>query len=270
MKKRLLLIMFLVSGLGFSQIKLKTYANKIEKGYEFLADNDEYCPVSIKVDFTLNNMESSEGNNKVFVVPARTKGFLLSKLTYVKRGRYGYGSKTRFNYGNHFNSKADTSFVYNLPFEKDRLFKLYQGYNGSFSHQNENSLDFTMPINTDIYAARDGVVVKVVENNNKTCPTKECVKYNNLILIYHSDGTFSEYVHLKQNGALVNVGDKVKKGQLIGKSGNVGFSTGPHLHFVVFNQKIGGRETLKTKFKINDGEDSVYLEEKQKYKRTYN
>ncbi len=163
----------------------------------------------------------------------------------------------------------DTSYIYDLPFEKNASFLLYQGYNGKFSHQNENSLDFTMPINTNIYAAREGIVVKVVDKNNKTCPTKECIKYNNLIRVYHADGSFSEYVHLKQNGSLVSEGESINKGQLIGKSGNVGFSTGPHLHFVVFNQKIEGRETLKTKFRVNKGNEVVFLKEKKLYKRSY-
>ncbi len=252
-----------------SQIKLKTYANKIDSGYEFLADNGEYCPVSVKLTLKLNNMTSSNGNNKVFVIPARTKGYLITKLKVKKRGKYGYGSKTRYNYGSHLKKGYDKEYIYNLPFNKNKEFKVYQGYNGSFSHENENSLDFTMPIGTNINASREGIVVKVVEENSKNCGKRDCIKFNNLVLIYHVDGTFSEYVHIKKNGALVKVGDKIKKGQLIAKSGNVGFSTGPHLHFVVFRQKIGGRETLKTKFKINDGVKSVYLEEKEKYYRNY-
>ncbi len=47
MKKYLIIafILCLTCASTFSQIKLKTYSKKIEKGYEFLADNDEYCPV---------------------------------------------------------------------------------------------------------------------------------------------------------------------------------------------------------------------------------
>lgn len=48
------------------------------------------------------------------------------------------------------------------------------------------------------------------------------------VRIKHPDGRFSIYGHLQK--CLVNVGDKVNQGQIIGKSNNTGNSTGPHLH----------------------------------------
>lgn len=91
----------------------------------------------------------------------------------------------------------------------------------------------------------------------------------NLIIIYHPDGTFAEYAHIKQNGSIVNIGDKVNQGEIIGYSGNVGWSTGPHLHLVVFLQKLNKRETLKTKFKTGNGDIIEYLGEKKEYIRNY-
>lgn len=254
----------------FSQIKLKTYSKKIEGGFEFFADNDEYCPVSVKVDFTLNNMKSSNGNHETFVIPARSKGVLISKITFIKRARYGFSSKTNYNYGNHLVAKHNDEYVYNLPFAKDEKFKVSQGYLGKRTHKNENALDFSMPIGTNIYAAREGKVVRVVDTNVKTCNKIECAKYNNSILVYHKDGTFSSYVHIDTNSAKVKVGDTIAKGQLIAESGNIGWSSGPHLHFVVFNQQLKERKTVKTKFKVDDGKTVTFLKEKEKYKRTYN
>jgi len=98
---------------------------------------------------------------------------------------------------------------------------------------------------------------------------EKCKKYNNLIIIYHPDGTFAEYTHIKHNGSKVKIGDKVSKGQLIGYSGNVGWSSGPHLHLVIFNQNLDNRETLKTKFKTGDGSIIEYLVEKEEYSRNY-
>jgi len=52
-------------------------------------------------------------------------------------------------------------------------------------------------------------------------------------LVLHTDGTFANYTHLDFEGALVKVGDVVKAGDVIGMSGMTGFTTKPHLHFVV-------------------------------------
>ena len=126
-----------------------------------------------------------------------------------------------------------------------------------------------MPIGTEILAAREGIVVKVIQNNNQNCPDKSCASYNNYILIYHNNGTFSNYVHLKQNGALVKEGDVVNQDDLIGYSGDTGWANGPHLHFMVFIQRLESRETLKTKFKINDGKTVQFLKEKTTYTKDY-
>ena len=53
-------------------------------------------------------------------------------------------------------------------------------------------------------------------------------------MLYHNDGLFTQYVHLKMDGVIVKLGDSVKKHQPIAYSGNTGMSTEPHLHFGVF------------------------------------
>lgn len=261
-----------VSMAGFSQQQLKTkiYSEKIQNGSKILVDNDEFCPVSMKIKFELNNMSSSNyGNNRVFVIPAKTKGFFITNLTVVNNTKPGgYSTKAEQNYGDATVTQP-IDFNYALPFQKGNSFAVHQGYNGNFSHQGENSLDFTMPVGTEIVASRDGVVVKVIENNSLGCPDKSCVSYNNLILIYHNDGTFTQYVHLKQNGALVNEGDVVKESEIIGYSGQTGWASGPHLHFMAFIQRIEKQETLRTKFKINDGKEFQFLKEKETYTKNY-
>jgi murein DD-endopeptidase MepM/ murein hydrolase activator NlpD len=123
---------------------------------------------------------------------------------------------------------------------------------------------------TEVLAARDGVVVKVFQSNTESCLKEECKKFNNFILIYHSDGTIANYSHLLQNGSKVSAGDIVKKGDVIGLSGNTGFSSGPHLHFscslLLGVERI---QTVRTKFRIGDGRKSEYLQEKRRYMKGY-
>jgi len=253
----------------FAQLNVKTYYENVEHGSIFYVDNNESCPVSIKINLKLENMSSSNGNNEIFIVPASTKRFKLTTLKQInKKKKYRAGGSTKYNYGDHFLKAYDSLFVYNLPFSKGESYILCQGYNGSFSHQDKNQLDFKMPIGTKIAATRDGLVIKVVDVFNKNCGTQDCEKYNNLIYIYHKDGTIAEYLHLKRKSAKVRVGDQVKQGQTIAESGNVGWSTGPHLHFSVFLQRLGGkRDYIKTKFKLGNREKKGYLIEKEKYFR---
>lgn len=250
--------------------KIKIYYEQVENGYHIYADNNEFCPVSIKIDFTVTNLNIENGNNTIYVINAQTNKQLLTTLKISKNGKaYKMNYKFWSNYGNHNNDEYDENYVYDLPYKKSNTFKIYQGYNGNFSHQNEYMLDFTMPVGTELLAIREGIVIEVVDINNKHCEKRECAKFNNKIIIYHSDGTFAEYTHLKQKGSLVKVGDVISKGQIIGYSGNVGWSTGPHLHLVIFKGKIDKIQSLKTKFRIGDGSKVEYLEEKNEYTRNY-
>ena len=271
MKNFILFSILIIASLSRAEHKISLYHEQINNEYYIYADNDEFCDMSIKIEFDVQNMLIDGGNNKVYVVKAKAKKQLLTKLSLDKVGEaYSFRYKYWTNYGIHQNKKYDRDYEYNLPFMASHAFEVYQGYNGSLSHKNQNALDFTMPIGTELTAVRDGVVVKIIEKNNRNCGQEECKKYNNLISIYHPDGTFANYLHIKQNGAIVEVGDKVFKGQLIGYSGNVGWSTGPHLHLVIYNQNLEDIETLKTKFKTGDGSRAEYLVEKKKYSREYN
>ncbi len=134
------------------------------------------------------------------------------------------------------NAKPD-EFKYRLPFAKGSNFECIQSFNGNFSHNaiaSKYAIDFKMPIGTPIYAARGGTVVYTKEDSNEGGRDREkYIDKANKIMIYHNDGTVASYDHLMPNGVDVKEGEMVEIGQLIGYSGNTGFSTTPHLHFVV-------------------------------------
>jgi len=131
--------------------------------------------------------------------------------------------------------KDDTSYVYALPFEEDEAYWLIQGYFSHFSHRERAALDFKMKRGTTICAAREGVVIRVKEDGDRGGLNKKYRPYGNNIVIQHPDGSRAGYWHLQKDGALVNVGDTVQKGQVIGLSGKTGYTALPHLHFLVWD-----------------------------------
>lgn len=255
--------------LTYANYDFKIYYEKIDKGYNVYVDNNEPCPISIKMEYTLTNLGISYGKAKLHVIEGSTKRALISTLKVIKKGAYKFSYRYFMNYGDYRLNSYDKDYEYFLPYRSNNQFEIHQGYDGTISHQNVKALDFSMPVGTEITAIREGIVVKVVDHNTKRCGSKECEKFNNIILIYHPDGTFAEYLHLKRKGSKVKKGDTVVKGQLIGYSGNVGRSNGPHLHLVVFLQRIKSRDTLATKFLTGNGEQSEYLVKGDGYLRNY-
>lgn len=126
----------------------------------------------------------------------------------------------------------DASSPYVVPWVAGTVQKVGQGNCGPASHYGTSkyAYDFDMAIGTQIVAARAGVVAEVVEDKKDG---NGCAGDDNHIYIDHADGTRAEYLHLTENGALVDVGATVTQGQLIALSGNTGCSSGPHLHFQV-------------------------------------
>lgn len=246
---------------------IKIYFEKKDKGYIGYVDNNSLCPVSISLNLELKNLTFSEGDKKIFVLPANTTKIKLGELNMAEPGGYGYSYKYKSSWGDVTQQTYDTAYAYELPFQKGKSFMVWQGYNGSFSHKGENSLDFSMPEGTEVLAAREGIVVKVVQDNTESCPDESCAKYGNHVIIYHADGTFAKYFHLKYKGANVKVGDTVKKGDVIAFSGNTGWSNGPHLHFSCSLPGLDKKRTIPTKFNVSGEAEAVYLVEKVVYLR---
>lgn len=92
-----------------------------------------------------------------------------------------------------------------------------------------NAVDIGAPVGTPIYAALDGVVSLIRGGDAWNGG------YGNYIVVKHSNGVQTLYAHL--SSIQVQKGQSVDRGELIGKSGNTGRSTGPHLHFEVRGAK---------------------------------
>ncbi len=88
-------------------------------------------------------------------------------------------------------------------------------------------IDIAGPVGTPIYATADGVVSEAGWHAGG---------YGNLIKVDHGRGIETRYAHL--SAIAVRTGERIKRGQLIGRMGSTGRSTGSHLHYEV---RIDGR-----------------------------
>ena len=216
---------------NYSEFELKIRKNS--SGTHLIAKNQLPCSTT----FSLIN-KSKDSIEKVLIIKSLDSLIVLkSELTTKELFLEYYKSNYRatFSFGDSLSSKPEKNVVYTFPFQKNKSYKLLQGWGGSFSHNHSESyhaLDFKMRVGEPVYAARDGVVVRSVEHFTEN-GGREMRDKANVIMIMHNDGTFASYVHLKAKGSLVEIGQKILKGELIGYSGNTGFSSQPHLHFVV-------------------------------------
>lgn len=150
--------------------------------------------------------------------------------------------------------KDDSSFVYQLPFQSQQTHFLAQGYFSRYSHKNRAALDFKMKPGTAICAARAGIVLRLKEDGNKGGWKRKYRRDGNYIVIQHDDSSRAGYWHLQYYGALVNVGDSVLQGQVIGISGKTGYALFPHLHFIVWRfNKTGDWRQVGTRFQTSKG-----------------
>jgi murein DD-endopeptidase MepM/ murein hydrolase activator NlpD len=162
--------------------------------------------------------------------------------------------------------KDDTSYVYALPYESGKTFRVIQGYFSHFTHKERAALDFNMKRGTNITAVREGVVVRVKEDGTRGGLNKKYRPDGNNIVIQHPDGSRAGYWHMQHNGALVNVGDTVKKGQVIAISGKTGYALSPHLHFLVWRSGGGQWQQVPTRFQTSKG--IKYLKGWKRYTNT--
>ena len=110
-------------------------------------------------------------------------------------------------------------FTITQPFGPTNL--LLEPRVGPFAHFH-TGIDLAAPLGTPVLAAAGGIVVAVAHT---------AIGYGNYVMIAHGGGVITLYAHLLETD--VSVGDRVTRGQKIGREGSTGLSTGPHVHFEV-------------------------------------
>lgn len=268
---RLLFLLFITwphFGLGQEDDKpLDIVVEESKDSVNFLALNHRLYPQTVALQIMTKGVEAPALPD-YFVVPPGAKPIKLFAIAIPKGKAWSYRYGYRLSMGN-VEAKHNDEIVYQLPFPQGTTYMLSQGYNGKVSHQNINALDFTMEEGDTITAARDGIVVRVKANESRGCPAPRCAEFANYVTVLHDDDTMAEYVHFKQNGVLVAVGEQVMAGTPIGLAGATGQASGPHLHFIVYSQNSETQINFQTKFRISETEVS-FLTEGNRYTAHYN
>jgi murein DD-endopeptidase MepM/ murein hydrolase activator NlpD len=114
-----------------------------------------------------------------------------------------------------------------FPISKNDLIFISSVFGGRIDpfcneYSTHTGCDYVAPIGTKVYATGNGIVTFLNYSRKG---------YGNEVIIDHSFGFSTRYAHLDK--ILVEAGDSVYRGQVIGMVGNTGRSTGPHLHYEV-------------------------------------
>lgn len=234
-------------------------------GYEFEVENLNPYTVTLNIDFeSLTNLNTSAKLPLFVEVPGRSKKRVLELSRIVSASNVDYRSSYGWVRGSAFAIHQE-SYLYRLPFSSGAVVKVSQGYHGDTSHKGLSAyaVDFPVPVGTPVYAAREGIVVGSEGSSSVGGASAEYRQYANYVIIEHSDGTMGNYYHLKQGGNAVAIGSKVAKGELIGYSGNTGYSSGPHLHFSVSKvDPVSMRRPMNLPIKMDTAEGIVSLPRK--------
>ncbi len=110
---------------------------------------------------------------------------------------------------------------------------------GRFVHGDPSDVHSYESYGADVIAVADGTVIEILNDLDDqkpgTLPDPKTITLQNVdgnhVVLDLGDGVFAFYAHLQKGSVRVAAGDRVKRGQLLGKLGNTGNTSGPHLHF---------------------------------------
>lgn len=211
-------------------------------------------PIEVLVSFeSAENIVSEPPLPASVVIPAQQHSLVLQVQPLDTRRSWRYRWNYRYVPGSP-SASHDEGAAYLLPFPDGMRVRVDQGFGGSYSHSEPHSrhaVDLSLAIGTPVRAARAGIVM-AVESDFHGAGT-DLSKYGdraNHIRLLHPDGTMAVYAHLELESVIVSIGDRVRAGEVIAKSGNTGFSSGPHLHFVIQRNSGGALVSVPFQFTV--------------------
>ncbi|MEM9337984.1 MAG: peptidoglycan DD-metalloendopeptidase family protein, partial [Bacteroidota bacterium] len=209
-----------VSHFNFSMIKKRIVMMNKKKNKHSVIAYLIAIPVTLSIVFAFSNQEKTPFENERNVLAIADDSVAALKVSNAEKElkqdftpsifplEYTEGLKLTSHYG----YRKD-------PIDGER--KLHLG------------IDFRAPIGTPVLATADGIVSKITNNPES---------YGKRVAIDHGDKYRTQYAQL--SAIDVEMGEIVKKGQVIAKTGNSGRSTGPHIHYEVIEIGKGRKDPI--------------------------
>ncbi len=195
---------------------------------------------SMRVLFT-----DSKGKGKISAVEFSLRGRKVSSFLNKKDGKYYDESGVRSSSASSFRR-----FPFNITARVTSPFNPSRRHPVTGAVRPHNGTDFGMPVGTPIIAPSDGVVT--------TASFTRSTGY--YVVIRHRGAYSTVYMHLSKIN--VKVGQNVKSGSIIARSGNTGLSTGPHLHYEL---RINGRPVNAMRVKLQGMQDPGIASERKRF-----
>ena len=220
-----------LGGSSGAQLKITVEPRSTESGVALVAINQCQCIVEFAV-----KAQTPAGNKlgRGTAAPQSERVLLdIAAAAGPAEIRYEYGYVVGEPGAQHRPTRP-----YRAPFAPAQRFTVTQAPPDAVTHvdaSSRNAIDIAMPVGTAIHAAREGLVINVAARHFRTGLKLQDMDEANFVQILHDDGTHAIYAHLQLDTVRVRLGQRVARGEYIANSGNTGFSSGPHLHFVVLH-----------------------------------
>jgi murein DD-endopeptidase MepM/ murein hydrolase activator NlpD len=236
----------------FVRPEIKLFQRSAPNGVALIAQNTYFAPIQLAFRLRpIENVSADTPRDGFRVLPPRSETELLVVGRAVEQVELRFDSEFQYLPGEP-GAGHSPSQPYRLPYALGSAVRVSQAFPAMTTHidpASQHAIDFVMPIGTDVFAARDGVVIEVASDffESGTSLAVDGPRAN-VVRILHDDGTMGFYVHLNWNSIRVVPGQRVRRGEYLADSGNTGFSTGPHLHFVVQRNRGGSLESVPVEF----------------------
>lgn len=215
-----------------------------ESGIAMVAVNECRCPVEFGIK--VSGVAGEQAARRL--VAPRSEQVLLELPAPPGTGQI------RFDYGYVIGDPAAVhapARPYRAPFATAASYVVSQAPPDSVTHDDDgsrNAIDIALPEGTAVHAAREGLVINVAHRFFRGGTAQETRDEANFVQILHDDGTTAVYAHLQMNTVRVRPGQRVERGEYVANSGNTGYSSGPHLHFVVLRNAGMRSESVPVTF----------------------